>query len=396
MRVALLTPDWLPNGGIASHVRLLAPALASAGHHVLVLHAGALNDEPRPGVTVRGLPGHLRDNGHDANVAAIRPVVDVLRAFAPDVLHVHGNANFPLGDVLRAGFPMLHTVHALDLCPAGTKWHSATDTECHYVTGPMCLPRMVYLRCMLSKRPHVLWRHYVGARMATQQLRAVPEVVVASEYVRQLAITNGVDGDRVTVVPIFTDPPATTVPIRDHRTILYVGRVVHEKGLDLLLSALATVDGDWRLVVAGDGIGMARLRQDVERAGLGGRVQLRGWLNDDALTEAYRDATVVVVPSRWPEPFGTVGIEAFAHARPVVAFATGGIPEWLRDGDGGYLAPQGDVRTMGARIQQLLNDPADAARVAAQGRARVLREFSAAAHLARLLPIYERVRGDQR
>jgi len=99
---------------------------------------------------------------------------------------------------------------------------------------------------------------------------------------------------------------------------------------------------------------------------------------------------VVVVPSRWPEPFGVVGIEAMAHGRPVVAFGVGGIPDWLADGVGGFIVPPADVATMADRIAAVLAHPTEAEAMALRGRARVLREFSEAAHLAKLLPLYER------
>jgi len=99
---------------------------------------------------------------------------------------------------------------------------------------------------------------------------------------------------------------------------------------------------------------------------------------------------VVVVPSRWPEPFGIVGIEAMAHGRPVVAFGVGGIPEWLTDGVGGFVVPPADVATMAGRIVSVLANPAEAEAMALRGRARVLRDFSEEAHLAKLVPLYER------
>ena len=80
-----------------------------------------------------------------------------------------------------------------------------------------------------------------------------------------------------------------------------------------------------------------------------------------------------------------------AWQRPVVAFGVGGIPEWLEDGTGGFRVAAGDVRGMAARIHQLLEDPAQARQIAARGRARVARDFTASTHLRQLAPIYDRV-----
>ena len=120
MRLALLTDDWHPTGGVASYVRLVAPALARAGHDILVLHAGP--DAPSdslPGVTVRGSLGAFRDLGSTANTVAAGDVSAALRDFGADVAHIHANDNFTLGAVVRAMLPTVKTIHSLDLCPAG-------------------------------------------------------------------------------------------------------------------------------------------------------------------------------------------------------------------------------------------------------------------------------------
>jgi len=389
VRLALLTDDWHPTGGVASYVRLVAPALARAGHEVLVLHAGLQTHQPIAGVTVTAVDGAFRHYNRRADVAAVPLVLDQLRQFRADVVHFHSNENFPLVEAVRPIYPTIKTVHTLDSCPAGSKFHFATNQTCHVTTGALCLPRQVYLRCTLSKRPGVIWRQYRRGTRAAAQMRDFERVIVASEYIRQLSISNGVAADRVSVIPYYTSGLEHVTPAHS-RTILFVGRITPEKGLDLLLDALTRVPGDWHLSVVGAGIGLAQARTRVGELNLDTRVTFRGWLNGDALVNAYRDAAVVVVPSRWPEPFGVVGIEAMAHGRPVVAFGVGGIPDWLADGVGGFIVPPADVATMADRIAAVLAHPTEAEAMALRGRARVLREFSEAAHLAKLLPLYER------
>lgn len=393
MRVALLSDDWRPTGGVVSHVRLVAAALAAAGHTVLVVHAGDPDDaaETLPaGLTVRAMPSLLRDRGPHANRAAVAPVLGALAEFQPDLAHIHACTNLGVEDAVRATLPTVKTIHTLDLCPSGTKFHYATGTCCTYATGLLCLPRQAYLRCTLSKRPQVWWRGYQYAGAVAERLRGRGHVVVASEFVRRFVVDHDVPEDRVTVVPYFT-PEVPDVPASTGRTVLFVGRVTPEKGVLFLVDALRRVPDPWRLVVAGEGIGMAEAKHAVASRGVADRVEFRGWLQGAALRAAYVDAAVVAVPSRWPEPFGIVGIEAMAHGRPVVACAVGGVPEWLSDGEGGYLVPPGDVRAMASRLEACLQDPAHASVVAARGRARVRREFTADAHLARLIPLYTQV-----
>lgn len=392
MRLALLTDDWQPTGGVASYVRLVAPALARAGHEVLVLHAGEHNpaDQP-PGITVHGIVGAFRDRGSAANTHAAGQVTDQLRAFGADLAHIHANDNFALAGAVRAMLPTVKTIHSLDLCPAGSKFHFATGDICTYETGALCLPRQVYLRCTLSKRPGIMWWHYRRTIEGNEDLRKYSTVTTASAYVKQLAVTNGVAEDRVSVIPYYTPCPDDVTPVSG-RSVLFVGRLTPEKGFDLLLDAMTRVRGDWHLNVVGDGISMAKEHARVATMKLSDRVTFHGWLRGDALAAAYRDAAVVVVPSRWPEPFGIVGIEAMAAARPVVAFAVGGIPEWLTTGDGGVLVAPKAVDQFADAVSRCLEDQADAQRNAERGRSRVKDEFSEAHHLSRLLPLYERVR----
>jgi len=389
VRLALLTDDWRPTGGVASYVRLLAPALAGLGHQVLVLHAGPHTEEQIPGVTVTAIDGAFRHYGSAVDHAAITPVLTQLQQFRTDVVHLHSNENFPLAYAVCSQFPTIKTVHTLDVCPAGTKFHFAIQQTCHVPTGAMCLPRQVYLRCTLSKRPGVIWWQYQRGTQAAAQLPGFAHVTVASEYIRQLCITNGTPPERVSVIPYYTTCPDEVTPAYG-RTVLFVGRITQEKGLDLLLDALTRVAGDWHLNVVGDGIAMSEIRAKVRGSRLGSRVTFRGWLTGESLAQAYREAAVVVVPSRWPEPFGIVGIEAMAHARPVIAFGVGGIPEWLEDGVGGFLVPPADVEGMADRISTVLADPAQGHTTALRGRARVQRDFAEGAHLAALVPLYER------
>jgi glycosyltransferase involved in cell wall biosynthesis len=396
VRLALLTDDWQPTGGVASYLRLVAPALARAGHDVLVLHAGQHHSADQPaGITVRGIVGAFRDLGSTANAAATAQVTEALRDFGADLAHIHANDNFPLAGAVRAMLPTVKTIHSLDLCPAGSKFHFATGDTCTYVTGAMCLPRQVYLRCTLSKRPGIIWWQYQRTIAGNEDLRKYSTVTTASEYIKQLAVTNGVAEDRLSVIPYYTPCPDEVTSVSG-RSVLFVGRLTPEKGLDLLLDAMTRVPGAWHLNVVGDGISMAAERARVATMKLSERVTFHGWLRGDALASAYRDAAVVVVPSRWPEPFGIVGIEAMAAARPVVAFGVGGIPEWLVTGEGGVLVAPQAVDQLAEGISRCLDDQVEANRMALRGRERVKDEFSEAHHLSRLLPLYERVRGLRR
>ena len=95
-------------------------------------------------------------------------------------------------------------------------------------------------------------------------------------------------------------------------------------------------------------------KQVVRECGLQDRVTFTGWVEQEELQQYYKTARCGVVPSLWPEPIATIGLELMQHALPVVGFDAGGIGEWLIDGENGYLVPTGDVAGMGHAIEKVL------------------------------------------
>lgn len=380
MRLAFLTPDWTPNGGVATHLRLAAAALAGAGHTVHVLHQHASDGVAVPGATIEKL-----NAGADA-------VMEQILAFRPDVVHFHQLNNLELEARVLTEFPATKTFHVFDYCPSGTKFHHALDRNCTVPTSAACVARQGYLRCTLSKRPSVWWSQYRLASRLNKQSREYQRIIVASDFVKREALRTGYEESRVSVVPYFTSMPGRVLQPRANH-VLFAGRLVREKGVDLLFDALAKIAGDWTCTVVGDGMAAAKLRAHAAALGITARVRFAGWLTGDALAAEFDAASVVAVPSRWPEPFGIVGIEAMAHRRPVVAFRVGGIPDWLDHDVSGFAIEPFDTGEFSERLQWLFSRPADAARMGEAGRARVERDFDGRRHLEQLIPIYQELSG---
>jgi glycosyltransferase involved in cell wall biosynthesis len=170
------------------------------------------------------------------------------------------------------------------------------------------------------------------------------------------------------------------------------------KGGQFLLEALPQVrkklGGKVELVFAGDGPERrdwehraARImRHDPEIT-----VRFNGWQERAALDALLDTTDLLVLPSVWPEPFGQAGPEAGLRGVPVAAFASGGIPDWLEDGVNGFTAPTNPPTAAGLSeaIVRCLADPVRYQRLR-RGAADVARRYSMEAHLADLLPIFER------
>jgi glycosyltransferase involved in cell wall biosynthesis len=388
VRIAQITKDWRPNGGVAVYVRDLARALARAGHEVVVVHADP--GAPAVGGGVREVAVQGFAEWGEGAARTTEEVLAALAAFAPEVVHVHACNNFALERALRARYPALKTLHTLDFCPAGGRYHYTTHRLCTHRVGRMCLPRMAYKRCTLSKRPWVWWHLLRRAFASRADCPGYRAIVVTSHYVRRFVVDEGLADAQVHVVPYFTEIPDVPAPMPEPPRLLFAGRVYPEKGLDLLLKAVARLRRrEVGVDVVGDGPGLPLAKALARRLGILPLVSFHGWQRDVGVF--YRRASVVVVPSRLAEPFGIVGIEAMSHARPTVAFAVGGIPDWLEDGVTGFLVTPYDVDQMAARLAALIHTPDLARRLGEAGRRRVQQRFTADVHLAQLIEVYRRV-----
>ena len=154
------------------------------------------------------------------------------------------------------------------------------------------------------------------------------------------------------------------------RELIFVGRLVSDKGASLLLDALKLIDSQPRLTIIGDGPERATLEK--QAADL--QVEFAGSRHGEELANLLRQHEILVVPSLWQEPFGIVALEGIACGCVVVGSAGGGLTEAI--GPCGVTFPNGDARALADAIARLLDNPAERER---------LRQ-TAPNHLARFTP----------
>jgi len=138
--------------------------------------------------------------------------------------------------------------------------------------------------------------------------------------------------------------------------IIYVGRLVTEKGLWTLLDAIQYCRRDAELIIIGEGPLQTKLEAYIQTTFAGEKVRLLGYLPQERLRDLYNSAKIVVVPSVWQEPLGLVILEAFACGVPVVASSVGGIIELIRPGVNGLLVPPADPIALGNALDLLMTD----------------------------------------
>ncbi len=344
----------------------------------------------KPGRTLHILPG-LASSDHGADEIAAQ-LNDVIRHERPNVAHVHLSPSGRIAALITRALPTVYFAHAYNaFCPGGARLFQRTDSICNLsgVPDTRCLLNAYLQRCNI-RRPLRLWNSYRNAKTTGASLQLADAILCDSQYVRDRHVDNGFPAERIHVLPSPVPVPAPCGSSRSagERIVLFVGRIVPEKGLDYLIRAMAKMMTRCQLVVVGEGYDLARQRALVADLRLGDQVSFRGALDRAAVQDLYARASVLVVPSVWPEPFGMVGPEAMAYGLPVVAFRVGGIPEWLLDGEVGFLVEPKDVDGLARRIGMLLDDPALARRLGARGRQMVKERFTLKHHVDGLLEIF--------
>ena len=311
-----------------------------------------------------------------------------LRGLAPDFVHLHDYADPDVVAIVRRVAPAVLSAHAYPGCAPNTHYFTP-GAECDRPHGPGCVANMALRGCPHARDPRPVPRKYRQAsRRMAAYARADGVVGHSAAVVRHLT-RNGFDAHRV---PLFTPMqslrPQDGADGVDDRHVLFVGRVVPEKGLDVLLRSLGEAQAT--LTIVGNGFALAPARALAGELAISGRVRFAGWLAGDELTAAYRRSTVVAVPSLWPEPFGLVGLEAMAVARPVVASMTGGIVDWLESGITGLGVAPGDVQQLREALTTVLDDPALARTMGRAGRRSLDARFTARTHVEELEAVYTR------
>jgi phosphatidylinositol alpha-mannosyltransferase len=352
MRVALISPYSLSlPGGVQGQVLGLARALRAIGHDARVI-GPTDGPPPEPGVTTVGASTGVPSNGSVSAVVADQPTasertLEALRAFEPDVLHLH--------EPLIPG-PTSAALLGSEVPKVGT-FHAAYETG----TSPYKAWRKVALGA--ARR--------LDVRVAVSpHARATAEEALGGAY---LLLPNGVDVDAyVKVEPTPTDRP----------TVLFCGRHEPRKGLGVLLDAWVGLDRDARLWVASDGPETEALR-----ARRTPHVEWLGRITDAEKVARLAGATVFCTPATGQESFGIVLLEAMAAGTCVLASDIPGYRNVARHEVDAWLVPPDDPEALRAGLRRVLDADDLRERLVDAGSARV-QEFSLHRLAERYLDVY--------
>ena len=346
------TPFFLPDiGGIETLSAKLLPVLREQGYDIAVVTSHGKYDMADR-TEFNGIPV-LRFHTREAigkrdlsQILEIRAQISRLKqSFNPDLIHIHmsdPSVYFHLTTTAACSAPTILSIHQ--------------DIECLGLKGD----KDTLLGNVLRRAD---WVTTVSKVILSELLSIAPEI-----RRRSSVIYNGVDSTYIYPDPISFDPPR----------ILCLGRLIRTKGIDLAITAFASLLGRYpkaRLTIVGEGPQRLELERQVAGLGLADSVDFTGVLSPAEIPSVLNQATVVLMPSR-VEGFGIRALEAGQMARPVVASSAGGLPEAIDHQLTGLIVERENSLAIAEAVSFLLDNPEIASSMGQAARSRVLQNFS--------------------
>ena len=378
-------------GGAEANILACAESFLGRGHDIGLLHGPGTGKEESAWLQTfptRFQYDHTRCGGAALSLA--------LRQFKPDVIFLHKMADPVLMSALAENpVPVVRMVHDHDLiCMRSYRYNPFNRNICTRATSGWCVfPCGACLTRNHGPGLPLKWVSYTAKLRELALNRKLAALVVASRYMKDELVRNGFPGDNISVhAPVPRSADRSFESSFDSRNLLvYSGQIIRGKGVDVLLESLARVTTHFEAVIIGDGSHRAHCERLSRRLGLNHRVHFTGFVPQAELKIYHRNASVAVVSSVWPEPFGAVGLEAMRCGLPVVGFAVGGIGDWLIDGETGYLVPWMDRQQYAGRIETLLLNKKLARTLGENGRELAGRRFSFTGYINELESLLARV-----
>jgi len=354
--------------GSERHLIQLLPGLQAQGHHACLI---MLEDPQQPVPRFRralaevGVEVNVIPITHHLDPAALSQLREMLRAISPDIVHTH-------------------LVHA-DLYGLIAAWQAGVS---HAISS--------------RHNDDAFRRHLIFKLINRALMTRTDRIITISHALADFAHTvEGIPVDKVTTIhygyPPYdypTDAPQQAragLGLDDEPVIGFFGRLVHQKGVDVLLSAFRQVRDrhpEARLLIVGDGPLRADLEAQAARLTLNEGVEFTGWVYDAHRMMPACD--IIVMPSRW-EGFGLVTLEAMGYKRPLIVSQISALPEIVVHEQTGLHIPPDDPNTLAMALLSLLDDPARAHQMGEAGYQRLLSEFAVQKMVDATIEVYSEV-----
>ena len=372
MKILMLTWEYPPRivGGIARVVHDLSKRLIKDGHEVTVVTYRDSADVPEyendKGVNVYRVdnymihPNNFIDWIMQLNFNLVSKATEIINKEGGfDVIHAHDWLVTYAAKTLKNAYdiPIVATIHATE---AGRNSGIHDETQ-RYINDTEWL--LTY---------------------------EATEVIVNSNYMKnEIQRLFGLPFEKINVIPNGINLSNFTGIERDYdfrrqyamdneKIILYVGRLVYEKGIQHLIAAMPKILSNYhdaKLIIAGRGGMMDELKAEARNLGLGNKIYFTGYLDSKQVQKMYKCADVAVFPSTY-EPFGIVALEAMLAGVPTVVSDVGGLNEIINHGVDGMKSYAGNPNSIADSVTALLKDHQLAANVSKKAKQKVKEQFN--------------------
>jgi glycosyltransferase involved in cell wall biosynthesis len=393
LNVCFVTPEYFPiSGGTGAYVYYLSHSLQKLGHnvHVVARHSEDTED------TIDGIKVHyIKGTGNALTRywrfarSASKKIEEINKQIGFDIIH----ANLPL--VPSFAIPK-DSAKAL-VCAVHSTWK-----------GEAIVTKKDNPKELNPNEKMMLRFNRVLRRYETQLMKRSDALIAVSRYtVGELTELYGIEEEKIHVIYNGVDinkfkPRPDRAELRrefgleeEKKIALFVGRLYHRKGLEILLHSIPPVIqefGDVKFAISGTGFKKKEqsLRDLAKELDIEDHVTFLGYVPDEKLPDLYSASDIFVLPAIY-ENFPFAILEAQATALPVISTKVGGIPEFLADNENGFLIDPGDPEQLTQRILALLQDPKLAEEMGRRGRKLIEEKFSWRLITSQVIDLYNKL-----
>lgn len=340
MKILIITDEGFENGGVSTYVRSIRKTLEHRKHIVRILSSNIyfgnnnFNDYEFEGVKdINSFKYYLN---RLFNFKAYYKTKQIINNFKPDIVH--------LNSIDCQGSPSIF--YCLKNIPAVMTLHNysliCSDDEINYLPNKKSLKGYIFEK--IKKYLYLKSINYIDLFISPSNKL---ELYFRDNNILNIqTIYNGVNLLRY-------------LNIKKEMNLLYMGRLSKEKGAIYLLKAMPTILNNFpkiHLHIIGKGPEKEYLYKLVNKLGITNNVTFIDHVTNDKVEHFYENSAITIIPSVCEESFSLVGIEAMSVGRPVIASKVGGIPEWLEDGQTGYLVDPGNSEQIAEKVIKLLSN----------------------------------------
>lgn len=335
--------------------------------------------------------GYLNNPEEESSCKIIDEITEkILDEERPDLVHLHElqlHSASIIDIITKRKIPVLKTMHNyFDICSQRDLMYSGQDRCLDYSSGNKCiaclrnLPRYKYyshyingplikrLKYMLLKRKALFQQRYFKPffpytsiqyrnrrQYFVERLNKLTAIHCSAQGAANIFIKYGVLPNLINIIPNASDTVDFVLPkpIRNKSYPIvfgYVGGLYRHKGYDVLINAFSKIDQSKAKLIIWHDNNKKIIKRDLN-------IEYKSHYNNDTINEAFKEIDVGIVPSIWDEIFALIGIECIKAKIPVIGSDIGGIPQWLKDGENGFLVKPNDSDDLFEKMNRFVKQP---------------------------------------